>query len=311
VVVTRWDDYPGTVIPFLENKGPAYVDAIRWVVILEESNRSNEVETGSVDCVRLPAPQDIDRLQANEDLVVIEFTDLGNFFLALNWTKEDLGFADPRVHQAISHAIDRQALVDTLYFGHAVPTPGPLYPSYKWYQSEVEAFNAFDPERSNSLLEEAGVGSMSFEVWTQPLPIQVRMLEAVSGMLADVGIDMSIRQLENVEFFPGLPESDAFTFKWLFNGEVAAIQFFMKFPSVEYYGDVPQSRQAIIDWENAGTLEEYERTDRALQVVFAEELPYIPILSPTNVYVHNKRVHGLRPNGQMIYPQFNDVWVEQ
>ena len=53
-------------------------------------------------------------------------------------------------------------------------------------------------------------------------------------MLADVGIDMSIRQLENVEFFPGLPESDAFTFKWLFNGEVAAIQFFMKFPSVEY-----------------------------------------------------------------------------
>ena len=130
VVVTRWDDYPGTVIPFLENKGPAYVDAIRWVVILEESNRSNEVETGSVDGVRLPAPQDIDRLQANEDLVVIEFTDLGNFFLALNWTKEDLGFADPRVHQAISHAIDRQALVDTLYFGHAVPTPGPLYPSY-------------------------------------------------------------------------------------------------------------------------------------------------------------------------------------
>jgi ABC-type transport system substrate-binding protein len=93
------------------NPGPAYLDSVKWVPILEAGQRANEIEGGTVNVVKNPAPQDTERLLANSDLVVTSFPSLSNYFLGLNHGQAKFGFDDINVRQAISMAIDAR-LVD-------------------------------------------------------------------------------------------------------------------------------------------------------------------------------------------------------
>ena len=160
-IANRWEDYPGSIVPFFTNKGKAYLDSIEWVPITQASQRAPQIETGLVDAVKNPPPQDVAGLKANSDLVVLEFQELSNFFLSVNLGDTKLGFDDVRVRQAISQAIDREAIVKSIFLGHAVATYGPVMPHYKWYNPGVEKYNQFDPGASKKLLNEAGwtVGS--------------------------------------------------------------------------------------------------------------------------------------------------------
>ena len=40
VAVTRWEEYPGSIVPYFQNKGKAYLDGIRWQAILEGAQRA-------------------------------------------------------------------------------------------------------------------------------------------------------------------------------------------------------------------------------------------------------------------------------
>ena len=52
--------------------GPPTSTRVKWVPILEAGQRANEIEGGTVNVVKNPAGQDIERLQANGDLVTVE-----------------------------------------------------------------------------------------------------------------------------------------------------------------------------------------------------------------------------------------------
>ena len=155
-LLTKWPEYHGSGIEFLQNQGPAYVDEVRSVPILEAGNRAIEIESGNVDAVTNPGGQDVERLSSNPDLVVggVSATVERDPFPQPQDTS--LGFDDIRVRQAISHAMDRDGIAQAVYFGHATPTQGPIASNWKWYDPGVEAFNAFDPDLSKSLLDEAG-----------------------------------------------------------------------------------------------------------------------------------------------------------
>ena len=68
ITVTRWDDYPGSIVPYFPNKGTAYLDGIRWEAILEGAQRAVRIENGEIDTLRDPALQDVARLEQNADL---------------------------------------------------------------------------------------------------------------------------------------------------------------------------------------------------------------------------------------------------
>ena len=85
--MTKWAEYHGSNIEFLQNKGPAYIDELRFVPILEAGNRAIEIESGNVDAVTNPGGQDVERLTANPDLVVVEFPQPANVILSLNHTR--------------------------------------------------------------------------------------------------------------------------------------------------------------------------------------------------------------------------------
>ena len=65
-------------------------------------------------------------------------------------------YDDPRVLQAISHATDRQALVDGAYFGEGTPNFQPFPEGYSAYNAQLDDLYEYDTDAAKDLLGEAG-----------------------------------------------------------------------------------------------------------------------------------------------------------
>ncbi len=328
VVVNRWAGYPGSGVPYVTNKGAAYLDSVKWVPIVEVGRRADEIETGSVNVVKNPAPQDITRLQGNSNLVTTEFPALANFWISLDCTRKELGFDDVRVRQAISHAIDRQALAQNLYFGHAIGTYGPLAPNVRWYDKGVEAFNQFDLDKANSLLDAAGWKKGSSGIrekngtklsWQhladsgQPTTSPI-IDQAVVAMLQKAGVDMQLKVVDDATFngqvYAGTKHPASWSYEWLWSSPVDLLVYFHVVPSDAYNGSIPQVKQACADWQSAGSIDEMATAASNLQLAWAQYLPKIPILTTYNTWVAQDKVIGYNPLETMLYPLYNDVWIK-
>jgi len=108
-------------------------------------------------------------------------------------------FQDRRVRQAVSHAINTEAIVNQIYAGFATEASQPLPPNVLGHNDDIEPY-PYDPEQAQSLLEEAGYGDgFSFELATfqnprgyNPSPLQTA--ETVASNLGEVGIEVEINQ---------------------------------------------------------------------------------------------------------------------
>ncbi|MGH7920771.1 MAG: ABC transporter substrate-binding protein, partial [Candidatus Dormibacteraceae bacterium] len=66
-------------------------------------------------------------------------------------------FQDVRVRQALYWALDREAIVKTIYFGFATVANGPIPPTLKqYYDGNVKPLYTHDPKKAGQLLDEAG-----------------------------------------------------------------------------------------------------------------------------------------------------------
>lgn len=310
--VTRWAKYPGTAAPFIENKGAAYLDGIRWIVLTEPATRAQELEQGNLDALHGPAFQDVDRLKGNGDLAVIQFPEMSMYQLGLNFKEKDLGFDTVEVRQAISHAIDRKAIVDSVFFGLGLPAYTIVNQAWPYYDSAVEQFNQFDPDMAKQLL---GGRTISFECIVEADKTEQLVAQAVQGMLKDVGVDMKLTSYGSDYFEKLLAGPQAYMFKqlWsnLFDASLlfADSRFFAPACCNASFSKVPELDAAFQRWQTAGNEDELRAAASQAQLIAAEQLPFVPVVTPLNVWAHHKRVHGWAPLSSTLYPYYNDVWI--
>ena len=125
--------------------------------------------------------------------VVIGSTE-GEVILAINNAKPP--FDDIRVRRAISHAIDRDEIIDGAMYGRAVPI-GSFYPPHGAAYVDLTDAYPHDTERAKALFEEAGVSGATMTLRLPPFPYAARSGEIIQAELAEAGIDAKI---ENVEW---------------------------------------------------------------------------------------------------------------
>ena len=322
--VARWDGYAGPRTAWQQNSGPAYLDGVRWIPILDDRDRAAALEGGEVDCIQNASVLDADRLAANPDLEVIEFQQSALVYLGLDHGAAAQRFGDVRVRRAVSLAIDRQALVDHDLGGHGWPAFGPIPSHSQWYAAKVETVGGFDPRAAAELLDQAGVAAGPDGVRLELEAVVVndaavrRVAASVQRMLAAVGIRVELNVIAAFEdFYARLNEHPPmFVSKWFWPEPVDAIVGFVATwgqdggPNFQRSSDGALDR-ACRDWELARDDDELRAAARDIQIRSAETLPLVPLLAPAAVWAHHRRVRNWRPNRHDLYPLYGDVWLAE
>lgn len=105
---------------------------------------------------------------------------------------------DSRVRQAISYALDRDALVAGVLKGAGTPAQGPYLDNNVFYNAGLSAV-VHDPEKAKSLLKEAGWDAgktLRLVVGTRD-QTAVRAAEIVANQLTEAGIGVKVEQYDH------------------------------------------------------------------------------------------------------------------
>lgn len=160
--------------------------------ISESTTRMIEYETGGVDAIYNLSGTDIDRMNAGEIGNSVLYTKLGENVSVLEMYKGYEPLTDKNVRLAIAHAVDWEALVDTVYGSSARLADSILPPDCLYYKS-IGVYE-YDPDLSKQLLAEAGYGESGSLVLTTYVyaGTEEEACEIIQSFLKEVGVTMNI-----------------------------------------------------------------------------------------------------------------------
>ncbi len=141
-----------------------YIDGIEFKILADQDTAFLEFQAGNMDLVQIPAGQiqaTVDEYGESPDGYTVnpgEQTLLGTeqavYFLLMNNTDEAL--KNPKVRQALSMAIDRQAICDTVFEGTRIPATGIVPEGIVGFRDGAWEYAKYDVEAAKALLAEAG-----------------------------------------------------------------------------------------------------------------------------------------------------------
>jgi dipeptide transport system substrate-binding protein len=124
-------------------------------------------------------------------------------YLAFNVTKEYL--KDVRVRQALTMAINKQAIIDAVFLGAGKIAKNPIPPTIWSYNDAVKDYD-YDVEKAKKLLAEAGCADgFETDIWAMPVqrpynPNARRMAEMIQEDWSKVGVTAKIVSYEWGEY---------------------------------------------------------------------------------------------------------------
>ena len=173
--------------------------------------------SGDVDFINPVPIQDVARLQGNADVKVIQGIEARVIMLgfpheagALKYSAETTDanpFADVRVRQAVAHAINVPAILQTIMRGNAEEVSQLVSPAMSGYSSSLAARPDFDPDKARALLAEAGYAdgfSFGLKCPNNRYLNDESVCQAITGMLAQIGITATLDAMPVQNYWPEL-----------------------------------------------------------------------------------------------------------
>lgn len=133
--------------------GRPLLERVVFRVIPDQANQIAQLLAGSLDYVEQVPASDAERITASAPAEVVEFPTRQYTFI--QWNTARPLFADADVRRALTLAIDRQALVDAIWRGHARVGSSPLL-STVWAHSDALQAWPYDPAEATRILNGKG-----------------------------------------------------------------------------------------------------------------------------------------------------------
>ena len=172
-----------------------YFDGIITLVIPDPSIQLANLRAGKID--EMGIDKSMYKLIKNDKTInVYSYPFNGISGLRFNHTKGPC--KDIRVRKAVSHALDRKALIAGTQFGMG-RIASCMYPEDHWAHNPELKPVSYDPELSRKLLKEAGYPKgLTLKGYIINVPAAIVMGTAIKSMLADVGINWKMDALDSV-----------------------------------------------------------------------------------------------------------------
>ena len=216
-------------------------------------------------------------------------------------------FKEKKIRHAIALGIDRQEIIDLLFFSHGSPCYGPFMPGSSVYPDDFQP-EGYNPQRAKEILKEAGYDEkhpLKFTLVTNSgNDIRVNAAQIIQQQLLRIGVRMKIRTMEwqaflNTVVFPRNFEAvllgwslslipDAYSI-WHSEGDKKG-----GFNFVGYHN--PEADRLIKESEHLTDQKAFARNYRKLFKIIVNDYPYVFLYIPNSITAVNSRIEGIEPS---------------
>ncbi|MBW8828243.1 MAG: ABC transporter substrate-binding protein [Burkholderiales bacterium] len=286
--------------------GRPKIDNLVYAITTDASVRYAKLKTGECHVMAFPKPADVAAMKADPNIKLVQQNGLNVGYIAFNVEKKP--FDNKLVRQALNMAVNKKAILDSVFQGAGQPAKNPIPPTLWGYNDKVKEY-PYDPAKARELLAKAGYpNGAEVELWYLPVtrpynPDGKRMAELIQADWEKVGVKTKLITFEWGEYRKRSKtgEQQVMMFGWSGdNGDPD--NFFVPLlgcAAVKGGGNV--SRWCNKDFEDAVQKAKLatRQADRAAlymkaQEVASEEAPWIPIAHSVRFDPVRKEVVGYK-----------------
>lgn len=299
-----------------------YIDRIEALVIKDTQQAIAAYKAGEIDILTNAMSPEL-REQLMDDVPdgqFEEWIDAGMGQIGLNQAREP--FTDYRVRQAISMAIDRDGMGETIRNGGTVPSNvAPALADYVLPEAERREYLKYDPEAAIALLAEAGFpdGFEATMIASDAYgPTYVAQAEWVVEDLKAIGIDVNFELLDYATYFGSRwPDTEY------------DIQFGPQTPFLEpdewlrlqmstdgsrnWYNISDPALDALID-EQLNIVDTDERAEKIMEIqryAFENVMNPIPVWTTLTQWTYSPGLTGFYRHGSYGYANLDSAWLAE
>jgi peptide/nickel transport system substrate-binding protein len=276
------------------------LDRLAYVAVPDSNTRLQALLNNEFDFITRPDPEAAKDLKSSSAFAYRSTAgwvwDYQQFNIARHPTAP---YANKLLRQAISYAIDREAIANEVYHGEATVTDNQIPEGYMGHRGNLLCYpKNGDLAKAKQLVSQAGVSGYEVEVITSDKDWLRRELELVADMVAQIGIKYKIRNLDmggfnnlwlNTKYDQLLedislngPDPDATSWNFL-NGKTS-----------RGYNN-PQMDNLLVSARSEFDSAKRETLYHQIVDLTLDECPMIFHVNPNIVQIYNSKLQGFTP----------------
>ncbi len=323
--LTNWEPGKRIVLTANENywNNRPYLDKVVFIPFKNNSEMINALKKKQIHLCSTIKPSNIPEIKKVSYLIFQSRPALSICYLGMN--NERKPYTDKKVRNAISYAINKEAIIKKYYLNGQAGSlaksciPAPMF----GYNKDIPQ-HEYNPEKAKALLNEAGLkdgfNATMLIPWTSRgyLPEPDAIAEDIKNDLNKIGIKITINKPKNMQTFREISMKgnfDLLLFGWTAdtidpNDFLTAL---LTTPLINSTNRVRWSNTKFDQLIEKARNENYAirlKTYEEAQLVFIEEMPFIPIANAMQLAAWNEIVKGfqLHPASRFFLHQ---VWLAE
>ncbi len=269
-------------------RGKAAIDKLVFTITPDPSVRYAKLKKGECHVMPYPNPADLAQMAKDKDINLMQKEGLNVGYLAFNTEKKP--YDNYKVRQALSMAINKQAIIDAVFQGAGKIAKNPIPPTIWSYNDAVKDY-PYDPAAAKKLLAEAGYSNgFETDLWAMPVqrpynPNARRMAEVIQADWGKVGVKAKIVTYEWGEYLKRSKKGEHMTVLLGWTGDNGDPDNFLAvLLGCEAVGSANRARWCYKPFEDliqkakvTADVKERTRLYEEAQMVFKEQAPWVTI----------------------------------
>ena len=183
--------------------GRPKIDNLVYAITTDASVRYAKLKTGECHVMAFPKPADVALMKADPNINVFSQQGLNVGYVAFNVEKKP--FDSKLVRQALNMAVNKKAILDSVFQGAGQTAKNPIPPTLWGYNDRIVDY-AYDPAKAKALLAQAGYpNGTEVELWYLPVtrpynPDGKRMAELIQADWEKIGVRTKLLTFEWGEY---------------------------------------------------------------------------------------------------------------
>lgn len=301
----------------VENTGAPYLDSMVFKVIPDATTQLAALESDDVDVIFINQPSHMAKMAQDENVELHE--SVLNSLIYLGFNNQRAPYDEVLVRRALSHAVDKQQIVELALGGLGVAAFAPLPPTLQGFDASLQEYElGYDPEEAARLLEEAGFARTDGGWERDGTPLRARLLTStrppngdvatvLQSQLQAVGIPVEIEQLDAKAVMDATGAGDFDLLLWRYDwNDPDALNIFLSTDRIGDTNRVAYSNPEVDEllYQGAHELDDDVRQELYVeaQKLILQDAPWQPLYNPVDAMAIDKRVQGIRAGymGRML-----------